>query len=93
MPYYISPPPSSPVARLIGAIVAVLATAGAIMLGLAAFLVILGVGLVLGVGLWLRVTWLRRRMRRQDGDVKEQQTGHSDEVIEAEYTVVSRDRE
>ena len=92
MPYYISPPPSGPVARLVGAIVAVLAMAGAFMIGLAAFLVIAGVGLVLGIVAWFRLAWLRRKMRQQ-GNAERTPAGDPSDAIEAEFTVVSRDRE
>jgi predicted lipid-binding transport protein (Tim44 family) len=95
MPYYISPPPSGPVARFVGAIVAVLAMAGAVMLGMVAFLVIAGIGLVLGLVVWLRLIWIRRRLhrRRHQGPATSTQADSSSEAIEAEYTVVSRDRD
>ncbi len=95
MPYYISPPPSGPVARFLGAIVAVLAMAGAVMLGMVAFVVIAGLGLVLGLVVWLRLVWIRRRLHRQGHQrpAPRTQADPSSEVIEAEYTVVSRDRD
>ena len=96
MPYYISPPPSGPVARLVGAIIAVLAMAGAFMIGLAAFLVIAGVVLVLGVVAWFRLAWLRRKMRQQGemgGTMGGTPADDPSNAIEAEFTVVSRDRD
>ena len=99
MPVYLSSPSPNPVARLVGAVLAVLATVGAFMLGLVALTVILGIALVLSVVVWLRVWWLRRRFReaaREAGLAEEKPrsgTTSARETIEAEYTVVSRDRD
>lgn len=86
MPYLINPPPQSPLTRLIGGIVAVITLIGAFMLGMVALLVVAAVGLIAAVAIWLRVIWIKRQMRKngvaRDGD-----------VIEAEYTVISKHEE
>lgn len=86
MPYYINPPPQSPLTRVIAGIIAVFTLVGAFMIGMVALLVVAGVGLVAGIAIWLRIAWIKRRFKKsgaaQDGD-----------VIEAEYTVISKREE
>lgn len=95
MPYYISPPPQGPLTRVVAAILAAFALVGAFMIGLAAFLVIGGIALVVGLAIWLRVAWIKRQLRKSgvdlDGNMQSdrgsaRESGH---VIDAEYTVVS----
>ena len=93
MPYYISPPPQNPFTRLIAAVIAVFALVGSFMIGFAALLVVAAVGLVLAIAIWIRVAWLRHRMKKQGVNFQtspfnrpQQDEGH---VIDAEYTVVS----
>ena len=91
MPYYISPPPHNPLTRIIAAIIAVFALVGALMIGMAALVVVAGVGLITGVVIWLRVAWIKRRLRKSGlgQDVEVDVTGESGYVIDAEYTVIS----
>ncbi|MEJ2534014.1 MAG: hypothetical protein P8008_00675 [Gammaproteobacteria bacterium] len=85
-------PPRSPLARLLGAIVAVLVLAGAFMLGLAALAVIFGLALVVALAAWVRGWWLARTGRASGtGAEDEGPTGSGS--IEAEYTVISTRRE
>ena len=93
MPYYISPPPQGPLARIIAAIVAVFALIGGFMIGMAALLVVGGIALVVGLVIWLRVLWIKRQLRKSGVDLNaninmgtSQDSGH---VIDAEYTIVS----
>lgn len=95
MPYYISPPPQNPLTRIITAIIAAFVLVGAFTIGIAALLVVAGIGLIAGLALWLRVAWIKHRLRKSGvdfgsgaGPVPDQQR-KSDDVIEAEYTVVS----
>lgn len=95
MPYYISPPPQNPLTRIIAAIVAAFVLAGAFTIGIAALLVVAGVGLIAGLALWLRVAWIKHRLRKSGVDfgagaapAPDHQRKSAD-VIEAEYTVVS----
>ncbi len=95
MPIYISPPPPNPLTRIIAAIIAAFALVGAFMIGIAALLVVAGVGLVAGVAIWLRVAWIKRRLRKSGLDLDagvdiSRQSGH---VIDAEYTVISDPRD
>ncbi len=91
MPHYINPPPQGPLSRIVASIIAVFALVGAVMLGMVAFLVIAGLALVAGVALWLRIAWIKRRLKK-DGvnlhDKAAESTG-SGHVIDAEYTVVN----
>lgn len=91
MPYYISPPPQNPLSRFITAIIAVFVLAGAFMIGIAALLVVAGIGLIAGIAIWLRVAWIKRRLRKSGVDlgVKVDISRQSGQVIDAEYTVIS----
>lgn len=91
MPYYISPPPQNPLTRIIAAIIAVVTLAGALMLGMVALLVVAGLGLVAGLALWLRVSWIKHRLRKSGVDPSANlgTQEKSGDVIDAEYTVVS----
>ena len=91
MPYYISPPPQSPLTRIFATIIAVFALVGSLMLGMVALLVVAGVGLIAGLALWLRVAWIKRRLQKSgvDFNADPQTQRQSGDVIDAEYTVVS----
>ncbi|HEV2331728.1 MAG TPA: hypothetical protein VGV16_01075 [Gammaproteobacteria bacterium] len=80
------PPSRGPVSRLFSALVLLVIFTLAFFLGTFLFLVILGFVVILGVALYLRIWWLRRRSsgREQAGPV----------TLEGEYTVEKpRDRE
>ena len=91
MPYYISPPPQNPLTRIIAAIVAAFILVGAFTIGFVALLVVAGVGLIAGLALWLRVAWIKHRLRKSGVDLGASRDvqRESGDVIEAEYTVVS----
>jgi len=91
MPYYISPPPQSPLTRFIAAIIAVFALVGAFIIGAAALLFVAGIGLVAGLALWARIAWVKHRLKKSGvdlsaGPIPKRASG---DVIDAEYTVVS----
>ena len=91
MPYYISPPPQNPLTRIIAGIVGAFVLIGTFMIGMVAFLVVAGVALIAGIALWLRIAWVKRRLKKSGVDLgagvnTRQETGH---VIDAEYTVVT----
>ena len=91
MPQYISPPPQNPLTKIIAAVIAAFALVGSFMIGIAALLVVACVGLVVGIAIWLRIVWLKRRFRKS-GVVFGAPVDMSREpgqVIDAEYTVVS----
>jgi hypothetical protein len=91
MPYYISPPPQNPLTRIIAAIIAAFVLVGAFMIGMVALLIVAGVGLIAGIAIWLRVAWIKRKLRQSgvnlnvNADIP-RESGH---VIDAEYTVIS----
>lgn len=90
MSYYLHPPPKGPLARIVASIIAIFVLVGAVMLGMVVFLVIAGLALVAGVIIWLRIAWIKRRLREQGVDLSERTTSPPDSghVIDAEYTVV-----
>ncbi len=91
MPYYISPPPQGPLAKVLTAIVAALVLTGTFMIGVAALVVVAAVGLVAGLAIWIRITWIRRQLQKSAVDlhVKTDVPSESGHIIDAEYTVVS----
>jgi hypothetical protein len=91
MPYYINPPPQNPLSRFITAIIALFVLAGAFMIGMVALLVVAGIGLIAGIAIWLRVAWIKRRLRKSGVDlgVNVDISRQSGQVIDAEYTVIS----
>lgn len=100
MQYYISPPPMNPLSRLLAAVLAVLALAGAFFFGVFVLVIAIGLGLIGWLVLWLRMWWMRQKLahsaeRQGSGAAPGRQpgTGQSDrqgEIIDAEYTVVSK---
>lgn len=65
------------------------------MIGMAALVVVAGIGLVAGLALWLRVAWVKHRLRKNGVDLNAGLNSglnpqkESGDVIDAEYTVVS----
>lgn len=90
MTFYISPPPRNPLSAIITGIVGVLLLAGAFMLGLVALVVALGLGLVVWLGVYARIWWIRRKLAKQGGGPTGVTEGQD---LEVEYTVISRQRE
>ena len=62
MPYYISQQPMNPITRIFAAILTVLALVGAFFFGLIILAVVAGLGLLLWIGIRIRVWWLMRHM-------------------------------
>ncbi len=91
MPVYLTPPPQTPLARALAAIVSALLLVGAFMIGMVAFLVMLGVGLLAGAWLWFR-TWRLRRSLDAAAPMASSRRAESG-AIEGEYTVVTREED
>ena len=91
MPFYLSQPPSNPLTRLLAALIGALVLLGAFMLGIVALAIVAGLGAALWVAARLRIGWIKRQLpaRGQESPSEKRNT----EIIEAEYTVVSRHRE
>lgn len=94
MPVYLTPPPRSPLARALAAVVGALVLVGAFMVGMVAFVILLGVGLVGGAWVWFRTRHLRRAINEAaqaqatNGSVG---SGEADgDTIDAEYVVIER---
>ncbi len=100
MQHYLGPPPMNPLSRLIAAVVGVLVLAGAFFFGLFVLALVVGLGALAWLFFRIRMWWLRRTLAGQAGDHQRedgtdnrrgQDSGSRDgDVIDAEYTVVSR---
>ena len=91
MVYYISQQPLNPVARILAALLAVLAFAGAFFFGLIILAVVVGLGLLLWLGIRLRMWWIMRHAPQSRTSTSVPPS--SNEVIDAEYTVVSKEQD
>ncbi len=78
----------NPLSRVLTAVMAVLALAAAFFFGLIVLVLAVGAGLLFWLGIRLRLWWIRRHLLPIDADPAG--TQHKGEVIDAEYTVVSR---
>ena len=100
MQYYISPPPINPLSRLLAGLLAVLALVGAFFFGVFVLIVAIGLGLIGWLVLWFRMWWMRQKLGRgaepkESGATPGRQSGsgpgdRQGEIIDAEYTVVSK---
>ena len=99
MPYYISPPPRNPLTGILAGVFGILVLAGTFMLGFIALVVAFGIGLLLWLGIYIRLWWARRQMSRRGADPvgagspAGQREHAATDSLEAEYTVVSTTRE
>lgn len=91
MPYYISQQPLNPVTRILAALFAVLAFVGAFFFGLIILAVLVGLGLLLWLGIRLRMWWIMRRTPQSR--VSRSAPPTENEAIDAEYTVVSKEQD
>lgn len=78
--YSLNAPPMSPLSRVLASILGLLAVVGAFFFGLFILAVVIGLGALAWIGLAIRTWWLKRQGL----------TGAGDDIIEAEYTVISR---
>ncbi len=86
---YLNPPPQSPLARLAAAIAATAVMIGAFMIGMFAFVILLGVGAIMAIWFWFRTRHVRRAFREAAEQANAEAPGQASDVLEAEYTVVS----
>ena len=87
---YISPPRMSPLGRVLGSIIALVVLAGMLVFGFFVLAGALVLGLLMWAGLSLRAWWLRRN---QPPKPPASESPADIEIIEAEYTVISRRRD
>jgi cytochrome b561 len=87
--YYISPPPVSPLGRIVASVLAVAAVVGALVFGFFILAVAVAVGFLVWISFAVR-GWWRRKNRPAKPEQSEPRHG---QVIETEYTVISRRRE
>lgn len=87
--YYISPPPVSPLGRIIASILGLVFVIGAVIFGFFLLAAAAALGLLFWAGLAIRGWWIRRKGVKNSRTQRQ----HESDVIEAEYTVISRRRD
>ena len=77
----------NPILQVAGLVVGAVVTIGAILVGAVLLSLILGLAVIAGLVLFVRVWWLRRRQRRTPtGEAR--RSSPPGEIVEVEYTVV-----
>ena len=76
----------NPLSRLLAGFLAVIALAGAFFFGVFVLLFAIGIGLVAWLYLWIRMWWARRKAP----PVEERSEDRAGDIIDAEYTVITR---
>ncbi len=99
MPFYISPPPRNPLASILGALVGVIVLVGAFMLGFVVLLVVAGLGLLAGLGVFIRIKWAQYQLRKLGFDPLSGMSPPNGfrpdqgDSLDVEYTVISTERD
>lgn len=93
----------NPLSRLLAAVVGAIALVGAFFFGFFVLIAAVVFGLLAWLAIWLRVWWIRRRLAAagaqpppgfgSPGPTGPEPSAGRDDVIEAEYEVVSRSEE
>jgi len=78
----------NPFSRALAVVTAMLGLAAAFFFGLIVLALAVGFALLFWLGFRMRVWWIRRHMPPMEASPETRQ--NQDEVIEAEYTVISR---
>ena len=81
----------NPLSRALAAVMAVLALVAAFFFGLIVLALAVGIGLMFWMGIRLRLWWMRRHI--PPVDTSPASTPQKGEVIDAEYTIISRKKD
>ena len=76
--------PENPLLQFVALVVAAVMAVGAVFLGAILLSLFLGLALIAGIVLYIRLWWLRRGLSKRT----ERQPTRSGEVVEVEYTVI-----
>lgn len=76
--------PDNPLLQFLALVVAAVVAVGAVFLGAILLSLFLGLALIIGIVLYIRIWWLRRKMRGRS----EARRTRSGDFVEVEYTVV-----
>lgn len=88
-------PPTNPFLQALYIVIGGVLLIGAVLMGAVLLSIALGVALIAGLAVWVRIWWLGRKIARgsQGGSLRrERVSGDSDtaEIIDVEYTVVDQ---
>lgn len=75
--------PANPLVQLLAVVVAAIVSVGAILLGAVILSLFLGLAVIAGLVLYIRLWWLRRKIQRRGSGGR-----RPGEFVEVEYTVV-----
>jgi len=82
---YRSRMPENPVLQVVALVVAAIVGVGAVFLGAILLALFLGLAVIAGLVLYIRLWWLRRRMSQRGPEPQRRAQG---DFVEVEYTVV-----
>jgi hypothetical protein len=82
-------PPSNPILQVLYFLVGGILLIGAVIAGAFILTFALGIALVVGLVLYVRIWWLRRKMMRAARASGSRESRTDSSVLEVEYTVVS----
>lgn len=85
---YTISPPTNPVLQVLYFLVGGLLLIGAILIGAVILAVALGLALIVGLIVYARVWWLKRKLARAGSTGTRRRQGGGQETLEVEYTVV-----
>jgi hypothetical protein len=86
---YTFKPPTNPILQILYFLVGCVLLIGAFLLGTVILAFVFGFAIILGVIVYVRVWWLKRKFARSGRNpAAEQSPSNDSEVIEVEYTVV-----
>ena len=89
---YILTPPTNPILQVLYFVAGGVVLIGAVLMGAVILSVALGLALIVGIVVYIRVWWLRRKLaRRQEARDRRAPGAGNAEFLEVEYTVVSED--
>ena len=89
---YILTPPTNPILQVLYFVAGGVVLIGAVLMGAVILSVALGLALIVGIVVYIRVWWLRRKLARgQEARAGRASGSGNAEFLEVEYTVVSED--
>lgn len=85
---YTISPPTNPVLQVLYFLVGGLLLIGAVLIGAVILAIALGLALIVGLVVYARVWWLKRKFARSGSTGAGRRPGSGEQTLEVEYTVI-----